>query len=222
MLKTFLLLKSTLWSITGSTASEIDSVPLSAQEALKRLLVGNERYVKELLIHPNRSQKRREATCQAQTPFAAIIGCSDSRVSPVIIFDQGIGDLFEIRVAGNVVGPIEIASVQFAANNLQPSLIFVLGHANCGAVQAVLADQTKDIEPIAVKIQEAIKGLSKSSKNDVEGAVKANVNAVVEQLRENEAIAQLIKEKKLHVAGGYYHLDTGKVELCCDLPPLKI
>ena len=145
------------------------------------------------------------------------MGCSDSRVSPTIIFDQGIGDLFEIRVAGNVVGPLEIASVEFAATNLGSSLIFVVGHQNCGAVRAVLSNQTKGIEPIAIKIEEALKQKNSPKDISLEKAIKTNVQATVNQIRKNPAIAQLILQKKLQVVGGYYSLDTGVVEICCDL-----
>jgi len=198
-------------------AGDIQTFPKEAKESLSKLLQGNDRYVKELLVHPNRSQERREEVSQAQYPFAVIVGCSDSRVSPIIVFDQGLGDLFEVRVAGNVVGPIEIASVEYAALHLHSSLIFVMGHENCGAVKAVLANQTQDIEPIAERIQAAINAIPGAGKGSLEMAVKANVIATVKQLRENPGIAKLIKENKIRVAGGYYHLETGKVELCCDL-----
>lgn len=190
--------------------------PPTPKEALNRLMTGNERYSKDSFLHPNRSQERREALTEMQSPFAIVVGCSDSRVSPIIVFDQGIGDIFEVRIGGNVVGPIEIASVEYSAKFLGSSLIFVLGHENCGAVGAVLKNQTQDIEPIADKIREAISAYPKLSDNPLESAIKANVRHVVKQLRTTPVIAQLINEKKLEVAGGYYHLESGKVELCCD------
>ena len=204
------------WTSIGFAMS--DSSPAAAVEAMKKLISGNERYMKELLEHPNRSQVDRERVSGGQTPFAIVLGCSDSRVAPIIIFDQGIGDIFEVRVAGNVAGPIEIASVEFAAVTYGSPLIFVLGHQNCGAVNAVLARQTKDIEPIAEPIEAAIKQSPKGFDSSLEEATKANVHAVVKQIRGNPAIAKLIAEKKLEVVGGYYNLSTGKVELCCDLP----
>jgi len=203
---------------TTTTAVDANKTLTPAQIALKRLLDGNKLYVKEMLEHPNRSQERRVEVSDSHTPFAVIVGCSDSRASPIIIFDQGIGDLFEVRVAGNVVGPIEIASVDYAVDHLKASLIFVLGHGNCGAVKAVLDKQTKGIEPIAVKIQSAIKDGGSYAANPLENAIKANVHATVKQLRDSEVIAKLIKDKKVQVVGGYYDLNTGEVELCCDLP----
>lgn len=216
VLKTVLTILLSSASLLCATA-DVAEAPLIYKESLKRLITGNERYTRDALVHPNRSQARREALSELQAPFAIVVGCSDSRVSPVIIFDQGIGDLFEVRIAGNVVGPIEIASVEYSAKFLGSSLIFVLGHENCGAVNAVLKNQTQDIEPIAEKIREAIKANPELSNNPLESAIKANVHSVVKQLRTNPLIAQLIKEKKLEVVGGYYHLESGKVELCCDL-----
>ena len=191
--------------------------PSNPKDALTALKNGNERYAKDALIHPNRSQARREALTDTQNPFATVLSCSDSRLSPVIIFDQGLGDLFEVRNAGNVAGPIVLASLEFSVKQLGSSLIFVLGHENCGAVNAVLKGQAEAIEPIASKIKEAVKGLSKEN-SSLEEAIKANVRNVVQQVKANPAIAKLISEKKVEVVGGYYHLQTGKVEVCCDLP----
>jgi carbonic anhydrase len=191
---------------------------MSSQEALKKLLDGNERYTADHSLHPNRNAERREEVSTKQEPFAIIIGCSDSRVSPEIIFDQGVGDLFIVRVAGNVIGPIELSSVLYSVEYLHSSLIFVLGHESCGAVQAVLSHQTQDIEPIAAKIEKAIrKNKINFSSNPLENAIKANVHWVVQDLANKPIISKLIQEKKLEIAGGYYHLGSGKVELCCDI-----
>jgi carbonic anhydrase len=191
---------------------------MTPSKALEELMNGNERFATGNFLHPNRSQEVRESLSANQAPFAIVIGCSDSRASPEIVFDQGIGDLFVVRVAGHVVGPIEMSSVQFSALCLNSSLIFVLGHENCGAVQAVLQKQTQYIEPIAVKIEEAIKNYASTCENKVEAAVKSNVIAVIEQLKANPVFSLRIKENKLQIAGGYYHLGSGRVELCCDIP----
>jgi carbonic anhydrase len=191
---------------------------MTPKKALQQLMNGNGRYIIDKLEHPNRTLERRQSLSAKQEPFAIIIGCSDSRVSPEIVFDQGLGDLFVVRIAGNVLGPIELSSAQYSAEYLHSSLIFVLGHENCGAVNAVLNHQTKDIEPIAKNIETAIHNNKINfSNNALENAIKANVRWVVQELRKNELIANLIKEKKIEVVGGYYHLDTGKVELCCDI-----
>lgn len=183
--------------------------------SLERLLSGNQRYAQDRLLHPNRDKIRREAVTSQQSPFAIILGCSDSRVSPEIVFDQGIGDLFVVRVAGNVVGPIELDSIEFSVEYLNSSLIFVLGHENCGAVNAVLSGNTKDIEAIAIQIEPAVEKSRGLSGNSLENAVKTNVKLVVEQIKNSETIARFIEEKKLDVVGGYYKLASGEIELCC-------
>ena len=192
------------------------SSALAPQNVLELLMKGNERYVQDKSEHPNRSIERRQSISSKQEPFAIIVGCSDSRVAPEIIFDQGIGDLFVVRVAGNVIGPIELESIEYAAEYLHASLILVLGHENCGAVNAVLSGQTEDIESIAAKVEKAMKENKIAySTNPVENAVKANVNWAIRELNKNELIQELRKKKKLALAGGYYHLESGKVELCC-------
>lgn len=180
--------------------------------ALQRLMQGNDRYAKDLLEHPDRTSIRREAIVAQQKPFAIILGCSDSRVAPEILFDQGIGDLFVVRVAGNVAGPIEIDSIEYSAKYLGSCIIVVLGHENCGAVNAVLQGQTQDIEAIAEKIQPAVTKC-KGIQNPLQSCIKANVKSVVAQLNESPKIMTLIKQNKIKVVGGYYSLNTGKVEI---------
>lgn len=190
----------------------------SPQAYIQQMMEGNERYMQDKLEHPNRTSARRESLTSIQEPFAAIIGCSDSRVAPEIIFDQGIGDLFVVRIAGNVLGVTELASVEYAVNALHASVIFVLGHENCGAVKAVLAGQTEGIEPISVRVEEALKNSTdRLSENPVENAIKKNVQFVVGQLEQDPIFSKLISEGKLAVVGGYYQLATGKVELCCEV-----
>ena len=184
-----------------------------SQTSLQRLMEGNKRFVKGESTHPNRAEERRLETAQQQEPFAIIVGCSDSRVSPEILFDVGIGDLFVVRVAGNVVGPIELDSIEFSALYLHSSLIFVKGHENCGAVTAVLEGKTKDIEAVASLIEPAVKQSKSKKGNRLENAIKDNVMNVVAQLKKTPALQKLIKDKKIEVAGGYYHFRTGEVEL---------
>lgn len=186
---------------------------MTPKQALQRLQDGNKRYVENQLEHPNRGGERRTKMAFGQNPYAIILGCSDSRVSPEILFDQGIGDLFIVRVAGNVLGPVELDSIEFSAVYLGSSLIMVLGHENCGAVQAVLKGETKDIESIASLISPAI-DQGKNSKNyTVEEAVKRNVEHVTQELKKSPALSELIKKKKLKIVGAYYDFISGKVEL---------
>ncbi|CRX38615.1 carbonic anhydrase [Estrella lausannensis] len=182
------------------------------EEGLKRLKEGNQRYVKEDLQHPNRGAERRAELSSKQKPFAIVVACSDSRVSPEIIFDQGIGDVFVVRVAGNVVGPLELDSIEFAALYLKASLVVVLGHESCGAVQATLDNNTQDIEAIAEKIQPAIKGVDPKAKGALEKATKDNARFVADYISKTPVISKLISEKKLLVTTGYLELKEGSVE----------
>lgn len=177
-------------------------------ELLKQLMEGNDRYINDKLLYPNQSSARREEVQEKQHPFAAILGCSDSRVAPEIIFDQGLGDLFIVRVAGNVAGPIELDSVEYSVKHLGATLIVVLGHQSCGAVTAVMEGQTADIEDVAKLIQPAVKRAKTT-----EEAIKANVRNVVAQLGKTPLLKKLIKQKKIGCVGAYYHLGSGKVEL---------
>lgn len=181
--------------------------------ALKRLMEGNNRYVHDKLLHPDRTYERRQELKSSQNPFAVVVGCSDSRVSPEIVFDQGIGDLFVVRLAGNVVGPLSQESVHFAAN-LGASVVLVLGHENCGAVNAVLLHKAQDFPHIAEHIEPAV-AASKSIRggSPLENAIKANVRMVVEDLKKSPPLVKFIADKKIEIVGGYYHLGSGEVEL---------
>jgi len=182
-------------------------------ESLKKLLEGNERYYSDQSIHPNRSRERREETAALQEPFATIVGCSDSRVAPEIIFDQGVGDLFTVRVAGNVVGPIELDSIEYSVIYLHSSVVLVLGHENCGAVKAVIAGQTQDIEAVAQLIEPAVRETRSVKEGRLSRTIEANVRNVTNVLKKSPALKKLIDEKKLSIVGGVYHFETGQVIL---------
>jgi carbonic anhydrase len=191
------------------------SASLSAeQEGLKRLLQGNERYVQDKLEHPNRSLERRQAIASKQEPFATIVGCADSRVSPEIVFDQGVGDLFVVRVAGNVIGPLELDSIEYSIIHLHASVIVVLGHENCGAVDAVIKGTVQDIESVAELIQPAVQvAREKNPHNLLEASIKANALRMKDFLLKTSVIQKYVSDKKLEVYAGYYNLQTGAVEL---------
>lgn len=141
-------------------------------------------------------------------PFAIILGCSDARVVPEIIFDQSLGDLFIVRVAGNVVGKIELDSIDFSAKVLGSSLVLVLGHESCGAVNAVMQGETADIKDVAKLIKPAIQGAK-----SLEEAIKDNVRWTVAYLKKSRILKNLIAEKKIDCIGAYYHLGSGTVEI---------
>ncbi|OGN56676.1 MAG: carbonic anhydrase [Chlamydiae bacterium RIFCSPHIGHO2_12_FULL_44_59] len=181
---------------------------MKPREVLQSLIEGNQRYVHDRLEHPNRSLFRREEIKHQQNPLAIIVGCSDSRVAPEIIFDQGLGDLFTIRVAGNVIGPIERDSIDFAVRYLGASLVLVLGHESCGAVTAVFNGDIKDIEEIAALMQPSL-----AQAKDIQSAVNANVHAMVRYLRSTPFLKQQMAEEKIEIIGACYHLGKGNVEI---------
>lgn len=189
---------------------------LPCNEVLNRLMEGNQRFVDGNLLHSDLNAERRLQTAKRQNPFAVIVGCSDSRVSPEILFDQGIGDLFVVRVAGNVVGPIELDSIEYSVLYLGSSLILVMGHESCGAVDTVLKGETTDIEAVAEKIEPALRGLPKTGKNAVENAVKANARYVANYVKSTPAIKKLVLDNKVKVLPAYYDFMTGKVEILND------
>ncbi len=199
---------------------------ISAREALSRLREGNRRFAAGDGVHEVFSTpSRRAEVAKAQDPFAIILGCSDSRVPAELIFDKGLGDLFVIRVAGNIVAPSQIGSIEFAAERFGTRLVVVLGHSECGAVQATLeeleqesANQSANLRSIVDRIRPAVEDLAKDETTrdgDVllERAVRANVEASVARLRQgSEILEQLIRKDGLLIVGAEYSLVTGVVE----------
>lgn len=178
------------------------------EEALQSLLEANKRFVEDKSISPDRSQDRRAASAAKQKPFAIVLGCSDSRVSPELAFDQGVGDIFVVRVAGNVVGSIELDSIEYSAVYNQSSIIVVLGHEKCGAVKAVLAGKAGDIKAIAALIKPTI-----NPEDSLDANIEANIRNSVCQIKKFLPIKKLITAGKINVVGAYYELTSGKVRL---------
>lgn len=199
---------------------------LSAQEALERLREGNRRFVSDVRSNntPTGETRRRELQT-GQEPFAIILGCSDSRVPAEIVFDQGLGDLFVIRVAGNIVAPSQIGSVEFAAERFGTRLVVVLGHSSCGAILATLEElarpqeaQSRNLRSIVDRIRPSVEpllatDLSRDPASLVRQAVRANILASVNQLRHgSDILEQLVRKDGLLVVGAEYSLETGVVE----------
>lgn len=207
-------------SPAGTLASGEGSKP---DEILARLMAGNERFVKGELLHPGREPSDFLPLAKGQAPQAIIIGCADSRVAPEILFDQGKGDLFVVRVAGNVVaggGPFVKGSVEFAVAELGARLIMVLGHEACGAVKAAVAHiDANDTLPGAIRdLVEVIRPAAASVRgkpgDKVENAIEANVRMGVERLNGLEPIlAGMVKKGEVKIIGAVYELKTGKVRL---------
>jgi carbonic anhydrase len=190
--------------------------PVSPQAALTNLLEGNKRFVEGKLLHPHQSKLRLQETAVAQYPFAAILGCADSRVPAEIVFDQGLGDLFVVRVAGNVASQTAIGSLEFSTAVLGAQLIVVLGHARCGAVVAAAKGDPLPgrIGVFVEEIKPAVERVRNKTGSLEENAIIANVQYQVEKLAESSTILRgLIKEGKLKIVGGRYDLASGKVTL---------
>lgn len=194
-------------------AAEEGGVP--PDEALKRLADGNARYTAQRTQHPDQSAMRLSETAKGQHPFAIILGCADSRVPPELIFDQGLGDLFVVRVAGNVVDPHVLGSLEYAVEHLGAKLIVVLGHERCGAVQAAVGGG-KPEGNVASLVQSIRPALAKAKKEGdaVENAVLANTLYVADQVRSSGPLLnKLVKEGKIKVVGARYDLDDGSVAM---------
>ncbi|BAZ39337.1 twin-arginine translocation pathway signal [Calothrix sp. NIES-4101] len=190
--------------------------PVSPQKALERLLEGNKRFVEGKRLNPHQSKLRLEETAVAQYPFAAILGCADSRVPAEIVFDQGLGDLFVVRVAGNVASQTAIGSLEFSTAVLGAQLIVVLGHAKCGAVIAATKGDPLPgrIGVFVEEIKPAVERVRKKTGSLEENAIIANVQYQAEKLAESSTILRgLINEGKLKIVGGRYDLASGKVTL---------
>jgi carbonic anhydrase len=197
----------------------------AAQEALEQLREGNRRFVDgDRTLDTLITQSRRDELVTTQAPIAAIVGCSDSRVPVEIVFDRGLGDLFVIRVAGNIVAPSQIGSVEFAAERLGTRLVVVLGHTRCGAVRATLDDLEKggaelwNMNSIVARIRPSVEELLATDlKHDHEAlwdrAVRANVRASANQLRHgSDVLERLIRSNGLRIVGAEYSLHTGIVD----------
>jgi carbonic anhydrase len=199
---------------------------IPAAEALQRLREGNQRFVSERSRSGDGlSSSRRTEVAAGQQPFAIILGCSDSRVPAEIVFDQGLGDLFVIRVAGNIVAPSQVGSVEFAAALYHTRLVVVLGHSQCGAVIATLEElqrpsenQSRNLRAIVDRVRPSVETLLATElRKDREAllrhAVRANIRASVDHLSHgSEVLEQLIHKDGLQVVGAEYSLETGVVE----------
>ena len=199
---------------------------ISAQQALERLREGNRRFVSNVRSHASlANEARRMAVADGQEPFAIILGCSDSRVPAEIVFDQGLGDLFVIRVAGNIVAPSQIGSIEFAAERYGTRLVVVLGHSQCGAILATIEElkqpttnQSRNLRSIVDRVRPSVEPLMalerlRDSDALVHEAVRANVHMSVSQLQHgSDVLEQLIDSNGLVVIGAEYSLETGIVD----------
>jgi len=205
---------------------------ISAPEALARLREGNARFASDVRsLESLVSHTRREEIVARQEPIAIILGCSDARAPAETVFDQGLGDLFVIRVAGNVVAPSQVGSVEFAASKFGTQLVVVMGHTGCGAVTATLEElrqpaqaQSPNLKSIVDRVRPAVEPLLATNLKDdakalLQEAVRANVRASANHLRHgSEILEDLIGQGRLLVVGAVYDLNSGKVEFFDGVP----
>jgi carbonic anhydrase len=203
---------------------------ISGREALQALREGNERFVSDRRRDYGDNTARRRALVAQQEPFAIILGCSDARVPAELVFDQGLGDLFVIRVAGNIVAPSQVGSVEFAAEAFGTRLVVVLGHTRCGAIHATLQqlarpwrEQSRNLSSIVDRIRPAVEDLLDDKEAAVaeleHRAVRANIRMSADHLRHgSEVLEQLIRKDGLLVVGAEYSVESGVVEFFDGVP----
>lgn len=199
-------------------------------EAMQRLREGNERWVNTKPANDHKDSARREELANGQHPFAVVLGCADSRVPPELVFDQGLGDLFVIRVAGNIVAPSQIGSVEFAAERFGTRLVVVLGHSQCGAIQATLealqqgGAQSRGLRSIVDRVRPSVETLLETDlRHDHDAlrhhAVRANIRISAHHLRYgSEILEHHIQKNGLIVVGAEYSLETGRVDFFDGVP----
>jgi carbonic anhydrase len=192
---------------------------VTAAEALQHLLEGNRRYSTNRATHLNQTLARRIEVAQAQSPFAIILGCVDSRVPPEIIFDRGLGDLLVIRTAGQVIDRTVLGSIEFGVAEMGVPLIMVLGHERCGAIKTTIEvlekglDAPGQIEMVVESIRPAVEKTKGQPGNLLENAVRANIELTVSRLKASPILAEAIAKNQLKIVGARYDLDTGAVAL---------
>ncbi len=209
-------------AVAQATAAPVPEMPVNnAEDALKKLIAGNQRFVTDKPGHPHQSAARRTETAAGQKPFAIVLGCADSRVAPEQVFDQGIGDLFVVRVAGNVLDNTTLGSLEFAVAEFGAPLIVVLGHEKCGAVKATIeALEHKgekapgEIPSLVSAIQPAVEHVKGKPGDLLDNGVRENIARVVDHLKKaNPVLTKALKDGKLKIVGARYDLDTGAVEV---------
>ncbi len=190
----------------------------AGEEAYTKLMDGNKRFVSGSLSPKDVGDIKRKELAKGQHPFAIVVTCSDSRVAPEIIFDQGLGDLFVIRVAGNVVDPVALGSIEYAAEHLHTPLLIILGHTHCGAVTAAVDSKGKpegNIGAIVKKILPAVKKAKGGSREEIiSNAIKENVLLVEREIEKNSPVLKhLIEKGELKVVSAIYDISSGSVEV---------
>ncbi|NPV63045.1 MAG: carbonic anhydrase [Methanotrichaceae archaeon] len=206
-----------LLTLTATVSASDEASAVSADQAMQMLVEGNERFASGNATHPHQSSLRLAEVTSGQHPFAIVVGCSDSRVPPEIIFDQGIGDLFIIRTAGQVLDDAAVASIEYAVEHLGVPLVAVLGHDSCGAVTAVVAggDAPGHLGSLVEAIQPAVDEARAEVGEDqiLNQSIDNNIFNIVQQIESSEPVlAEYVADGRLQVVGARYHLETGAVD----------
>ena len=206
------LLLATIVSCKKETTPEV--VTDKNETPIEKLISGNKRFIDEKTIHPHQNKKTVLANQDAQHPFAVVLTCSDSRVSPEILFDQGIGDLFVIRNAGNLISDIDMGSIEYAVEHLDAKLIVVLGHTECGAIKAYVGDKNNEYKKHLSHIDDIVETIANENEekqitkeNNLNACIIANVKHSLKMIQDNP----IIKEKHAKVVPMQYDIHTGKI-----------
>jgi carbonic anhydrase len=210
----FIIFAAVLAAYGGGEAVPVQKGDPQSTQALRELVKGNRRYANDRCTHPHQGQSRRAELAREQHPLAAVVSCSDSRVPPELIFDEGLGDLFTIRVAGNILDDAVIGSLEYAVEHLHVPLIVVMGHERCGAVEAAIkgGNPHNHIQPVLRAIQPAVKKARALEGDLSSNASRLNVLMAVEKLRNSKPVlAELVNSGQVRVIGAVYDLDTGVV-----------
>ncbi|HBH17963.1 MAG TPA: carbonic anhydrase [Cyanobacteria bacterium UBA9579] len=189
---------------------------MNADLALQELLCGNKRFVELKSIHPHQNDVRRKSTVDLQQPIAVVVTCSDSRVPPEIILDQGLGDLFVVRIAGNILNKHVIGSIEYAVKYVDVPLIMVIGHENCAAIDVTLKNISTQccMDNVLETIRQNVGDIDPNQHDALNIAIKKNVNAVINNLKASSpTILQLINDNKVKLVGAYYHFTSGIVDI---------
>lgn len=223
MRKTLSTLALALIMAVGLQAAPKSAAPgVPADEAWTKLVKGNERFVRDLSLHPHEDAERRRELSRGQDPWAVVVTCSDSRVAPEIVFDQGLGDLYVVRDAGNSVqGTLPVASVEYAVTHLSTNLVLILGHSHCAAVTSALHGVAQDDQSSLDALAEALKDPVEEAKDKVGGlkgealldeAIERNVLFQMKELMKTSPVtAARVEAGDLKIVGGVYDLETGRV-----------
>jgi len=206
---------SLFWHVKQAEAAEAIATSLTPDDALQKLMEGNQRFVQHQPQYPDQTAARLQEVAQVQHPFATVLSCADSRVPAELIFDQGIGDIFDVRIAGNIATPEALGSIEYAVFLLGTPVLVVLGHERCGAVAAAVQNESLpgEIGSFVKAILPAVDRVRGKAGDMVDNAVTANVQYQIERLKRSPLLTEQLQSGKLKIVGGRYDLDTGAVTM---------